>query len=108
MKLSQKLATVVFVSACALSTNASAQDNAQKTALEQIVTHLVQAAVNSASNEIEVQLSKTLLTASNSISVDSDPVPANKIMITDLVATKNTQTTETTETTDNQIAKTDD
>lgn len=101
MKLSQKLAAVVFVSACALSTSVTAHESA----LEQIVSNIVNTAVTNANNEIEIQLEKTLLTASNSISVNNESVPANRIKITDLVATKNTQETEQQ---DNQTDKADD
>jgi hypothetical protein len=109
MKFSNKLAAAIFVSACALSTTANAQMDEQKSALEQIVTQFVKSAVNNATYEIEVKLEKTLLTASNAISVDSSPVPPNKVTITDLASTKQgSAKTQKIETQDNQDEKADD
>ncbi|MFW8592459.1 hypothetical protein ACOI22_16775 [Glaciecola sp. 2405UD65-10] len=81
MKLNQTIAALFLVSACAISTQA----NAQESALEQIVTSYVKSALNEVSNDIDIQIEKSLLTASNMVSFDPEPVPANKVNIVDLV-----------------------
>ena len=101
MTFSQNIAATVLISACALSTNV----NAEETALEQIVSNLVANALHTANNQIEIQIEKTLLTASNSISVENESVPANRITITDLASIDNEIKNENK---DNQTQKTDD
>lgn len=80
MKLNQTIAALFLVSACAISTQA----NAQESALEQIVTSYVKSALNEVSNDIDIQIEKSLLTASNMVSFDPEPVPANKVRIVDI------------------------
>jgi len=82
MKLHQKLAALFLVSACSVSTVV----NAQESNLEQLVTSYVKSAVNSVSQDIDIQLEKSLLSASHLVSFNSESVPATKVSITDLKA----------------------
>jgi len=103
MTFTQKLAATIFVSACALSTNV----NAHESALEQIVSNIVASGIKNVSNEIEVQLDKTILTVSNNLSLDTAPVPANKVTITD-IAKVEVNKQDKDESGDNQNDKADD
>lgn len=82
MKLNQKLAALFLVSACALSTSV----NAQESALQEIVTNYVKSAVKNVSNDIDVQIEKSLVNVTHLISFDSDNTPKGTVKITDLAA----------------------
>ncbi len=90
MKINQKLAALFVVSACALSTQVSAQESA----LDQIVSNYVNSAVESVSDDIDVQLQKSFASAANMFSLETEELPTGKVTITDLVADTEKKTKE--------------
>ncbi len=86
MNFTKKIAILVLVSSSVLSTQAFAQTQSSETknALERIVSTFVSNAVATASNEIDIQLEKITLTASNVISVEPTSNITTKVLITDV------------------------
>lgn len=84
MKLTHKLTALILLSACAVSTTV----NAQESGLEKMVASYVKGAVTQVSNDIDIQIEKSLLTASTFISIGDDELPSGKLKITDLVVQK--------------------
>lgn len=104
MKTNQKLAALFLVVAGTLST----QVNAQESAVEQIVSNLVTSAISSVSAELDQQVQKVTLSASNLVSYDGSEVPAGKVSITDLAGTDNEESTQTESVKEEQEVNTDD
>ena len=107
MKINQKLAALFFVTAGALSTNVNAQDNA----VENIVSNFVSNAMDSVSVEIDQQVEKITLSASNLMSYDGSQTPVGKVSITDLAAAEASEAQDTNKKDsekDNQNENTDD
>lgn len=89
MNINQKLAALLLVSAGLLSTQAAAHESG----LEKIVANLVSNAVNSVTVEIDQQVQKITLNASNLGSFDASTESVGKVTITDL-ASAETKTSE--------------
>ena len=89
MNINKKLAALMLISASALTTQA----NAAQSGLEQVVSHIVGNAVNNVSMEIDQQVQKITLTASNMMSISSTNDTVGKVTITD-IATNNLATTK--------------
>jgi len=107
MKINQKLAALFLVTTGALSTQVNAQDNA----IEQIVNNLVSSAMHGVSMEIDNQVEKITLSASNIISYDGSEKNVGEVSITDLAAADTSDMQNTAEKdskTDNQNENTDD
>lgn len=85
MKLHQKLAALLLISAGTLSTQVNAHESSD---VEHIVSNLVDSAMNSVSLEIDNQVQKITLTASNLMSFDGKNEKVGSVTITDLAKTK--------------------
>lgn len=83
MNINQKLAALLLISAGTLSTQVTAQESG----LEQIVANLVGNAVNTVSLEIDQQVQKITLTASNLVSFDGTNESTGQVTITDIAST---------------------
>lgn len=104
MKINQKLAALILVTAGALSIQVNAHENA----IEQVVNNLVSNAMSKVSVEIDQQVEKITISASNLVSYDSSEVPAGKVSITDMAATAAKDNANKKSEKDNQKANTDD
>lgn len=105
MNTTKKLAALLLLTTATLSTHVSAQE----TGLEKIVANLVSNAVGTVSTEIDQQVQKITLTASNLVSVNGTSDLVGKVTITDLTAAKDNKadtvsTANTEEMTQNQSA----
>ena len=109
MKLSKTLVALAFASTTLLSTQAMAetQSNNSESAIQRIVSVLVSNAVQTASEEIDIQLEKITLTATHLIDVEPTQNIATKVTITDLSSKEETKGENTGENT-NQIESNDD
>ncbi|MFT4655361.1 MAG: hypothetical protein ACJA0G_000183 [Kangiellaceae bacterium] len=88
MNINQKLAALLLITAGTLSTQVTAQESG----LEKIVANLVSNAVNNVSVEIDQQVQKVTLTASNLVSFDASNQSVGKVTITDLASVDHKQT----------------
>jgi hypothetical protein len=107
MKINQKLAALFLVTAGALSTQVNAHENA----VEHIVSNLVSTAMNSVTVEIDQQVEKITLSASNLMSYDGSQAPVGQVSITDLAVTEASEAQDTKNKDsekDNQNENTDD
>lgn len=104
MKTNQKLAALILVVAGTLST----QVNAQESAVEKIVSNLVSNAINTVSIEIDQQVQKVTLSASNLVSYDGSEASSGKVSIVDLALTNSENSTKEKSEKDKQKANTDD
>jgi hypothetical protein len=87
MNINQKLATLFLLSALALSTTV----NAHESGLKAIVANVVDSAMDSASIEIDQQVQKVTLSASNLISFTASGTSQGKVTITDLASVNTAQ-----------------
>lgn len=104
MKTNQKLAALFLIAAGTLST----QVNAQESAVEKIVSNLVSNAMNTVSIEIDQQVQKVTLSASNLVSNDGSEASSGKVSIVDLAVTNSENDTKEESAKDKQKANTDD
>jgi hypothetical protein len=86
MKINQKLAALLLITAGTLSTQVNAQESSD---VEKIVTNIVGTAMNTVSFEIDQQIEKITLTATHLMSFDGENEKMGKVTITDLSETKN-------------------
>lgn len=84
MKFNHKMAAVLILTVGTFSVQAQSQENTHKNAIEQIVANLVSNAVNNVSVEIDHQVQKITLTASNLMAFEQSNAPAGTVTITDL------------------------
>jgi hypothetical protein len=104
MKTIQKLAALILVAAGTMST----QVNAQESAVEKIVSNLVSNAISTVSIEIDQQVQKVTLSASNIVSYDGSQTSSGKVSIVDLAQTNSENSTKEKSEKDKQKANTDD
>lgn len=104
MKTNQKLAILFLVAAGTLST----QVNAQESAVEKIVSNLVTSAISTVSIEIDQQVQKITLSASNIVSYKDSKAPAGHVTITDIANTDSKDSAAETSENDKQKENTDD
>ena len=90
MKTNQKLATLFLVVAGTLSI----QVNAQESAVEKIVSKLVTTTINTVSIEIDQQVQKVTLSASNLVSYDGSEASTGKVSIVDLAVSDSKDNTK--------------
>jgi hypothetical protein len=79
---------IVAATTLIVASSISAPAFAQESEVQQILTNMVKQAVNAASNEIEVQIDKVIISSGNILSLESE-VSKGKVVITD-IASKNT------------------
>ncbi|MFT6270351.1 MAG: hypothetical protein ACJAVV_003185 [Alphaproteobacteria bacterium] len=82
MNINQKLAALLLISAGTLSTQVTAHESG----VERIVANLVSNAMNNVSVEIDQQVQKITLTASNLVSIDGSNQSVGEVTITDLAS----------------------
>lgn len=105
MKFNQTLAALLLVSAGALSTQVSAHESA----VEKIVGNIVSNAMSKVSVELDQQVEKITLSASNLMSYDGSEAPTGNVAITDLASNdSDADTTSINAENDSRKADTDD
>ncbi|WP_371195385.1 hypothetical protein [Glaciecola sp. SC05] len=80
MNIKSTIIATTLIVASALSAPAFAQDNA----VNQVLTGMVKQAFSAASNEIEIQIDKTIITAGNMLSLNNEDAKG-EVTITDIV-----------------------
>jgi len=92
MNINKKFAALLVISAATLSIQA----NAAQSGIEKVVGNLVGNAVNNVSMEINQQVQKITLTASNMISISPTSDVIGTVTITDISANSSTDTVKET------------
>lgn len=79
MNINSTIIATTLIAASTLSAPAFAQDNT----VNQLLTGMVKQALSAASNEIEIQIDKTIITAGNMLSINSEDAKG-EVTITDI------------------------
>lgn len=87
MKSFTKISTAILMSACALTT-AVASESESNSSLNLLVSEVVKSTVMQASNSIDLNIQKSVLTNIHNLSVGNDDAPKGHVKIIDLASVK--------------------
>jgi hypothetical protein len=88
MKINTTLAALLLITAGTVSSQAMAQEN---NGVKEIVANIVNNAIHNVSQEIDHQVQKLTLTASNTLSIQSPGETLGKVSISDIASTPATK-----------------